>query len=286
MFMQARSSFAGRTRFDSLPMSDEEIARVAPSVFADHPHESRSSRFVYVDSRALLAEYRKNGWQVYSAKQSKSRIPGKAEFTKHMLRLRHHDTVKRDDIIPETILVNAHDGTSSYQLMSGLLRVVCLNGCCIPVGKSEEVRVHHTGKAIPEIIEGSWRVLEHSQRALASPEQWSQIQLNPTERLAMAESARVLRLGDSDGKVDSPIQASQFLHVRRHEDQSPDLWTTFNVLQENAIRGGLQGRMPREPGQYRGRRVSTREVNGIDQDVKLNKALWLLAESMAKLKAA
>ena len=33
------------------------------------------------------------------------------------------------------------------------------------------------------------------------------------------------------------------------------------------------------------RRVSTREVKGIDQDVKLNRAMWQLAEEMARLKA-
>jgi len=36
----------------------------------------------------------------------------------------------------------------------------------------------------------------------------------------------------------------------------------------------------------RRRRVATRAVNGIDQDVKLNRALWVLAEGMARLKKA
>jgi len=36
----------------------------------------------------------------------------------------------------------------------------------------------------------------------------------------------------------------------------------------------------------RPRRVTTREVRGIDQDVKLNRALWVLGERMAQLKAA
>jgi hypothetical protein len=32
--------------------------------------------------------------------------------------------------------------------------------------------------------------------------------------------------------------------------------------------------------------VSSRAVGGVDQDVKLNKALWSLAEKMAELKQA
>jgi hypothetical protein len=71
------------------------------------------------------------------------------------------------------------------------------------------------------------------------------------------------------------------LRPRRFADTSPDLYTTLNVVQENAIRGGLRG-VSRQNG--RRRAVTTRAVTGIDQDVKLNRALWTLAEEMRKLK--
>ena len=57
------------------------------------------------------------------------------------------------------------------------------------------------------------------------------------------------------------------------------LWTTFNVVQENVIRGGIRGRTEK------GSLTRTREVTGIDGDIKLNQALWKLAEEFAKLKA-
>jgi hypothetical protein len=56
-------------------------------------------------------------------------------------------------------------------------------------------------------------------------------------------------------------------------------------VQENVIRGGLSA-VARDENGRRLRRVSTRQVKGIDQDVKLNRALWQLAEKMAELKAA
>jgi hypothetical protein len=34
-----------------------------------------------------------------------------------------------------------------------------------------------------------------------------------------------------------------------------------------------------------GRRHSTRPIQGIDQNVKINRALWMLAEGMKRLKA-
>ncbi|MGO4484326.1 DUF932 domain-containing protein [Rhizobium sp. 2TAF27] len=70
---------------------------------------------------------------------------------------------------------------------------------------------------------------------------------------------------------------------RRHDDRANDLWTVWNVVQENAIKGGLRGVGRDDLG--RPRRVKSRAVNGIDLDIKLNKALWLLGERMAALKA-
>ena len=82
---------------------------------------------------------------------------------------------------------------------------------------------------------------------------------------------------------------------RRYEDRNaaaptlprPDLWHTMNVVQENAIRGGLHGTQwstNPDTGRREHKRITTREIRGIDQDVRLNKALWSLSEKMATLK--
>jgi len=42
--------------------------------------------------------------------------------------------------------------------------------------------------------------------------------------------------------------------------------------------------MQRRPTPAAGARTKTREVKGIDQNIKLNRALWTLAEEMRKLK--
>jgi len=97
----------------------------------------------------------------------------------------------------------------------------------------------------------------------------------------MAEAAHVLRFGGA--AATTPVRPERMLTLRRRGDDGRGLWTTANVLQENAIRGGLAawGRDPHG----RPRRIATREVRGIDGDVQLNRALWLLAERMAERKA-
>jgi hypothetical protein len=59
----------------------------------------------------------------------------------------------------------------------------------------------------------------------------------------------------------------------------PDLWHTFNRIQENSLKG-VRTR------DDRWHRVTSRAVKGIDGDVKLNRALWSLAEKFAELKRA
>lgn len=67
------------------------------------------------------------------------------------------------------------------------------------------------------------------------------------------------------------------------DDLGNDLWHTLNRVQENVIAGGLHA-IQRDSEGRRVHRVSTRRINGIDQDVRLNRALWALAEKMAELK--
>ncbi len=111
--------------------------------------------------------------------------------------------------------------------------------------------------------------------------------------MALAEAVHQVRFDhdDATGEALTPIKPALLLGVRRHEDAGKDLWTTFNVIQENTLRGGLSGRTKagydEATGKFKpSRRVSTKPVRGIDQDVELNKAMWALAEKMAELKSA
>lgn len=74
-----------------------------------------------------------------------------------MLRLRREDQINRNQV-PEIILLNSHDGSSSYQMLPGLFRTVCCNG--LVCGESfGEVRVPHKGNVVEKVIEGAYEVL-------------------------------------------------------------------------------------------------------------------------------
>lgn len=268
------------------PLTDDELRRVVPSVFADAAHESRSARYAYIPTSEVLAGLRREGFEVFSARQARTRIEGREEHTKHLLRLRHASQLGRPavvgDSVPEILLLNSHDGSSSYQMMGGSFRFVCSNGMVVPDGICQTVRVPHTGRVGDKVIEGAFEVLDGLTRVVDSQDNMRALTLNDGEQAAFARAALSLRFEprEDQPQAAAPVTEVQLLRARRVEDRAPDLWSTFNRVQENVIRGGLRGRAAN------GGRTSTRAVTGIDQDVKLNRALWTLAEEMRRLKAA
>lgn len=266
------------------PLTLEQIEVLAPSAFAIAPHVSRSERYVYIPTSKVITAMMSAGFMPFSAAQSKSRILGKAEFTKHMIRFRHtqHTAMQElGDTIPEVVLINSHDGTSQYKLIAGMIRLACLNGMVVADGTVESISVMHKGNIIDAVIDGSEQIIHNTQRALTAAKDWSKLQLTDGEQKVYAEAAHSIRFADADGKADTPITAEQLLRTRRYADNGNDLWHTFNRVQENVIKGGLRGRDAET-----GRRETTRRVKSIDGDVKLNRALWQLTEKMAELKAA
>lgn len=127
--MQLASSFrygSPMLRANS-PLSDDQIRRVAPSIFADGKHESRSEHYTYIPTIDVLRGLRNEGFQPFMVCQTRVRHDDRREYTKHMLRLRHADQITGEEA-NEIVLLNSHDGTSSYQMLAGMLRFVCQNG--------------------------------------------------------------------------------------------------------------------------------------------------------------
>lgn len=72
------------------------------------------------------------------------------------------------------------------------------------------------------------------------------------------------------------FDAGRLLQARRTCDQGNDLWSVYNKVQENVIVGGIEGRTAH------GRRTMSRRINSIDEDLRINLALW--QEAMALIR--
>ena len=268
------------------PLSEDQMRAAAPSIFAPGKHASRSDRYTYIPTIEVLRGLRREGFEPFMVAQGTSRIEGKSDFTKHLIRMRHRRDIEVQTQARaeahEIILINSHDGASSYQMLCGAFRFVCCNG--LVVGNViEDLRIPHKGNIQGDVIEGAFRVLDQFETVDEHVDDMKALPLERGEELAFATAALALRFGertdeDTGLQQPAPVTAEQLTVARRIEDVDRSLWSSFQRVHENILRGGLPGRSAQ------GRRMQTRPVGSIDRGVSLNRALWMLAEEMRKLK--
>ena len=265
------------------PLREDQMRAVAPSIFATGKHDSRSARYAYIPTIDVLRGLAAEGFQPFMVAQGLSRSESRIGYTKHMIRMRHagqDSPLRAREDVNEIILINSHDGASAYQLLAGRFRFVCHNGL-VQGDTSHDIRVPHKGDAFGEVIEGAVRVLERFEAIDASVEQMKALSLDRGQERAFASAALALRFGEGgEGQPPAPVTVEQLVQPNRPDDVGASLWLSLQRVQENVMRGGLSGRTAQ------GRRVTTRAVRSIDRGVSLNRALWVLAEEMRRLKAA
>lgn len=263
-------------------LSRDTLAKFAPSVFAEAPADHTSDKYLFVPTISVVEQIEKEGWAVVNASQSRSRTEEGKDTVRHMLRFRRRDALDRrlfnvGDSVTELVLVNAHNGLAAFNLSLGLFRQVCGNGLIVSDTLAGE-SVRHVGYDHSKIIEAQYRVLDQETKMIESVEAMRSVVLDEGERTALAKSALALRYDEDQTKP----EAFRMLTPRRYADQNKDLWTTFNVIQENMIRGGIRTRSIGANGRIR--RNSTRAVNSVVENKRLNQGLWTLAEEMRRLK--
>jgi hypothetical protein len=264
-------------------LSLEYLQQKVPSIFTENRAERTSGKYQHISTARVIDGLLAEGFVPTWAAQCRCRLTEKKAYTKHMLRFRHVNAKPTSSgLFSEIVLVNSHDGLSSYRLMAGVYRLVCSNG--LIAGKTyNEIRVRHQGDILGEVIEGTYEIIKDSQKMIEAADQMSAIKLHPREKMIFAEAAHTLRFEDSS--ISEAIKPVQLLEPRRFEElEKDDLFTVFNVAQEHIMKGGLRGYAKNLNGRYK--KVRSRAVSSIDQNTALNRALWSLAEKMMELKSA
>jgi hypothetical protein len=259
-------------------LNNTSLMEAAPSIFAKAPHSSRSQRYAHVPTVDVIELMRKSGFVPTSASETHVRKHREDHlgFQRHLIRLRSKNDLEKvdrkvGDVVPEIVLINAHDGSSSFQLEGGLFRMACSNGLIIKSADYGSIRVHHSGRELEAVVK---EAVEHitSQLPLAvrATKEWDKIILSPAQRTRFANKALAMRYHGN-----SPITAAQALTPRRNEDEGPSLWRTFNVLEENLAKGGVTGKT------VNGRKSTTRSLKSVGFQLYFERNLWEMAAKIA-----
>lgn len=256
----------------------EDLRRVTPSLFSETRAEHLSSRYTQIPTIDVLSSLLRDGWQMTFAAQAKARAEDGREHTRHMVRLRQPGEVVLNQDYPEVVLYNSHNGSSAFRLLAGFMRLICKNG--LIVGQVDRgVSVPHRGNVIEGVRAGAHAIAHELTSVAPMIEDMRTTSLNRDESRLFARHALALRFD-----ADTTASVDDALHTRRFEDRpaSPNLWTTFNVVQENVIRGGIRAERTNEAGEVK--RTKARAVGAVDRDLKLNTQLFALAREFHALK--
>lgn len=224
MFTTRNTSFVSRSE-----LNDDQIRAVAPSVFAASPLPGVSERYAFVPTAQIVSRLRESGWSPVQASEQVVRLDDWRGFQKHLLRFQRREVqAVAGEYSPELVLVNSHDRSSTYQLHAGLFRFVWGNGMIVADATFERVSIRHSGFTPDEVIEASFKLLDHVPAITARVDAFKRRQLDSAERVAFAEAALRLRFEDADK---APISPLELLDCRRAEDAGNDLWHVFNRVQ-------------------------------------------------------
>ena len=245
----------------------DQLKSQTPSVFATSPSTKMSDKYVFVPTMDILENFEREGWELASAKQV-----GRGIHSVHELRLRNGELPKVGDTLVEAIIRNSHNGMASFRVSAGLHRLVCSNGLTVPTALAESFNIRHSRfdldevKRLTESFAGKLPKIEGSVRRMMERE------MTIDEKIELVRKSVGIRFGQD--KVLNELQIVGLLTPNRDEDQGDDLWTTFNVVQEKYIRGGI------ETTSQRGRRTKLRGLENIMAVNQVNTKLWTLAEEM------
>lgn len=254
------------------PLSQHDLEVKTPAALSTRPDPRTSETYAFLDTRDIVNALATVGFVPFSAAQAISRKTS-PQFAPHVIRFRRrYETVTLRDCIPEIVCVNAHNGRTSLQFRIAIYRPICTNGLLVSDETLPAWKVPHRRNVLDQAVAAVIALSEHFGAIGQWVERMERTVLEEPRRLEFASKALGLRFPKDRHQRMPP---SRLLEARREEDAGNDLWHVYNVVQENVIKGDLQGCTASN------RSMRSRPIKSIQRDVDLNTALWNMATALA-----
>ncbi len=248
-----------------------DLHQMVPAAFATEPASNVSDRYSFIPSEPIIDEVMSRGWLPVEARQS-HRVDDKLHAT-HMITFRQPNCeIEVGGVLPQLTMFNNHAAAKMFKFLGGFFRLVCSNGLIIGTGIAESriIRIHKDGAEV-DIEAAFTEAVGRLDDALQFVYKWQQVPLNFVEQNDFAAKAVLVRNHD-DVCWSRHFDAHEFLTRRRDVDKSNDLWTVFNVVQENIMKGGVQGASR-----------TTKPITQVAEIQRINQGLWQLAQDYGTL---
>lgn len=247
----------------------EELKSLAPSIFTSKGAENTSSKYSHIPTDRVVKDMELLGWGVVDAKQVKARV--NVGYQKHLVVFRNPDVVINgkdgDDVYPQILLTNSHDGKNSFTFTAGLYRMVCENGLVVATEKFEDFKVRHMGYDFEALQSTIKEMVEALPLTVDSMNKMKATELSEKQAFDLAKDLLDLRVENTDNTYDVDA-IEDVLSPQRAQDKGLGLWEVFNRIQENIIEGNFKY------STLKGRVRQARVVKNFKQDMTLNKEMF------------
>ena len=253
----------------------QDIATRTPSAMTA-ASLNRSAAYAHIPTFRIIEAMQDRGFFPVKAMQARTRVPERRDYAKHIIRFRADmgREIQVNDYVPEIVLTNSHDGGSAYKMFLGIFRLVCSNGLVVGENTVQAISIRHMGAraALDNILGAARDLSDQGGKVIDLIAQWKGRELDGDEIASYAQGAAEIYQGKNPNRADP----SRLAYAYRQEDYARDLWTTFNKVQENIIKGRLYTESP--AGRYR----RGRAITSIDRGTRINRELWDYTQGFAR----
>ena len=210
----------------------------------------------YIPTLDVVTKLQDEGWQLSGVAEHRSK---NRKVTNNYVQLQHPDFAVqnnkgKNEAYTSITLSNSCDGSQPLQMSLGMFRQVCTNGLIAFDRHAESQNIKHIEINARDLDRFVTTMNNRANKLLTEVNEMKHKGLSIEDMRKLAREAARLRYRDL-----STINIDDLLTVNRIEDESNDLWTVFNRIQENL----------------------THDVSNMNQDIKLNQRLFTLAETFA-----
>jgi len=255
------------------------------SIMQSEAADRTSQKYSLIPTMRVIDVLSKHNWLPVLAGEMKCRDNARVGFQKHIVKFRNSAVTIRniDQIQPEIILTNSHDGYASFCLQAGLYRFVCSNGLICADSVFSKHSIRHQGYTDQSVSLAIEEICDRVPTIGNKVTDFQAIDLTPDEKGIFAVAALTAKYGTEELKT-RDFNILRLLQAPRTQDKGNSLWHTFNVVQEKLIKGARFEEKEYTHLPHLKHSVKARGVNSIPENIRINQALWTLTEKMAELK--
>lgn len=223
-----------------------------------------SKNFGFISSENLVKTLESKGLSLDSVIESKIRKNKdlRQGYQKHVLRFNTGFSNKEGQL--QLLAINSHEGSSALTFRLGFFRLVCSNGLIIGSDLIPQIKVRHTQNGLLKLNDSIEELMDYKIVAMDNMQKMSDRKLNKDEIEKLYQESLKIRLAEKYSDKIVPLFES-----KRYEDNKEDLFTQFNIIQENVIKTGFYALNTES-------NVSTkiRAIKSVNSNLDINTALY------------